>query len=466
MNKLMDRMMEKLEPFLYKITTEVHMLAVRDTLISVVPFLILGGFATLFSAILFADGSFLTAFMDAETMARWNSLFTRIYTGTMGLLSVFIVIMLPYYMANQRKFNNPIMLSATSLAIFFVFTPLAGGYDYFGTQGVLLSLLIGLLSSELYMRLSKVDALKWDLGGNVPEVVSRSFGDMFVAFITIVVFALAATAINVISNMETIEWIYSVLQAPLVHIGASLPGAILFHIINGFFFTLGIQPSGIAAPLEAAFIAATGEGYIIDQPFIYTFGQVGGSGSAWGLIFCLLLFTHRKDLKSVGKLTAFPVVFNITEPVLFGLPVVFNFVFMIPMIIVPIINTVLAYFATFAGLLPVMSNTIVWSMPIFVRGFIGSNGDIRACVAEAILLVLDVFLWLPFVKMYEKSLDAQEAKESEAVVPTSTASATQDAPQLASVSDVAPVQMASVPVEAQSSSEVAQDVAEAAPDLA
>lgn len=407
----MDSFIKKIEPFLYKITTQVHLLAVRDALLTVVPFLVLGGFATFFAAVFFTETGPLAGILDAQIIANLSTLFQRINNGTMGLLSLFLVCMIPYFLGNAKSFENPFILSMNSLAIFFVFNPLGGGNAYFGTQGVLLSILISLLSAELFMKLFGNEKLKWDMGGNVPAAVTRSFNSIFVIVICVSVFALAATAINLLSGLETIEWIYSVLQTPLLGIGASLPGAIIYSVIGGFFFTLGIQPSGIQAPIEAAMIAGTAEGTIFNQPFFYCYSNFGGCGAAWALVICLFLFTKRKEFKSVCKLVFFPEVFNISEPIMFGLPVVFNFIFLIPMICVPVIDSIIAYVLTSIGVLPVLTNTVVWSIPMFMNGFIASNGSVAVLIAQACLLLLDVALWLPFVKIYERQLNEQSSDE-------------------------------------------------------
>lgn len=408
----MDEFFKKIEPTLMKIATEKHMLAVRDALISVVPFLFVGGIATFFAYVGFNEGGLFSGFFAPETLAGIQSFFARIQVAGMGILALYLSIMIPYFLGNASNFDNPLALGMAGMASFIIFTPLAGTYAYFGTQGVLLAIIIGLTSAELFMKLSKVEKLNFNLGGNVPAVVTRSFNNIFIITIVMVIFALVAAAINLLSGMETIEWIYNVLQKPLVGFGASIPGAILYYLIGGFFFTIGVQPSGIQAPIEAAMFAGLDSGAIFNQPFHYVYCNYGGMGAAWCLVVCLLLFAKRKENKNVGKLVIFPEIFNISEPVMFGLPVVFNFIFLIPMICIPMIDMFIAYGLTAIGVLPVLSNPVIWSIPMFVNGFIASNGSIAVLIAQAALFVLDVFLWLPFVRMYERAQDKRDAEEA------------------------------------------------------
>lgn len=406
MNKLIDKM----GPVLGKIASEIHLLAVRDALMSLIPFLSIAGISTFFSSVLFTETSFVGQMIAPETLADISSFFTRIGTGTINLMSVFLVLMIPYFMGKQRGYHNPLILSITGLSLFFVFTPLAGGSTYYGTQGVLLALIIGLTSSELFIKLSKNEKLKINVGDNVPEAVKNSFNVVIIVFILLVLYSLIATILSVATNMEAIELINSILQRPLVAVGATLPGAIIYTIVQTVLFSVGIHPGAIVSPIETAFVAAIDQGAIINYSFVTTFGQIGGTGACMGILLCCL-FSKRKDFKAVGRLSAIANIFNINEPITFGLPIAFNPIMMIPFIVCPLVNTILAYIVTAAGLMSVMTNVITWSTPLFLKGYIASNGDFRCVIMEAVCVAIDVVIYGIFLKMYARQLDKEEQNE-------------------------------------------------------
>lgn len=403
-----EKFQEKLDSFLSWIGSEVHLLAMRDALMTMIPFLALSGIATFFAWVLLS-AEFVTAALDATTIANIQSFFVRIGNGCLGLMSVMLVVMIPYFLGRQKGFNNPLILSITGLSMFFIFNPLAGGWDYFGTQGVLLAIIIGLTSAELFMALAKNEKLKINVGDNVPQAVKDSFGSLTIILIEIVLYALIATVLSVATGMEAIELISNVLQKPLLGIGATLPGALIYTIIQTLLFSCGIHPGAIVAPLEAVFLTAGAQGEIINYTFVVVFGQMGGTGACTGLLVVLLFLAKRKDLKAVGRLSLLSDIFNINEPLTFGVPIAFNPILIIPYVLVPCVNIILGYVATAMGLIGIYTNTVTWSTPIILRSIIGANGDIRNVIMEIVCLAIDVVIWWVFVKIYEKQLDKEEA---------------------------------------------------------
>ncbi|MCI8294078.1 MAG: PTS sugar transporter subunit IIC [Hespellia sp.] len=410
MSKL-DKIIEKLDPVFGKIGNEIHLLAIRDALMSMIPFLAISGVCTFFSAIFFTETSFIGKMMDPVSIANIASFFQRIGNGTISLMSVLLAVMIPYFMGKQRGYHNPLILSVTSLALFFVFNPLDGGSAYFGTQGALLAMIIGLTSSELFIKLAQNEKLKINVGNNVPEAVKNSFDTFIIIIVELVLYSLIATILSVTTSMEAIELISNILQKPLVNIGATLPGAIIYTVVQTILFNFGIHPGAIVSPIESVFTMAIEEGKIINYSFITTFGQMGGTGACLGLLIVLLFLAKRKELKAVGRVAVLPTLFNINEPLSFGIPIVFNPIMMLPFMICPLVNTIFAYIVTKLGFLSVFTNIITWSTPPFIKGYIASNGDFRAIIIELICMVCDIFIWLIFLRVYEKQLEKNEMAE-------------------------------------------------------
>lgn len=403
-------MQEKLDNFLAWVGSEVHLLAVRDALMSLIPFLSISGVATFFAWVLL-ESAFVKNALDPNTIAVCQQFFVRIGNGCLGLMSVLMVAMVPYFLGRQRGFHNPLLLSITGLCLFFVFNPLDGGWSYFGTQGVLLAMIIGLTSAELFMKLAANDKLKINVGENVPQAVKDSFNSLITILIMIVLYAFIATFLSAVTGKEAIALLSDILQKPLMNVGASLPGAIVYTLVQTLLFAVGIHPGAIVAPIETVLVAATSEAKIINYSFLATFGMMGGTGACLGLCIALILFSKRQELKQVGRLAVVSEIFNINEPLSFGVPIVFNPIMMVAYVVIPLINVVLGYVITKIGLISVYTNTIPWSTPNIFKSIIGANGDIRNIIAELLILALDVFLWTFFLKIYEGQLEKEEKGE-------------------------------------------------------
>ena len=403
-----EKLQTKLDSFLGWIGSEIHLLAMRDALMTMIPFLALSGIATFFGSVLLSS-SFITNSFDAATVSNIQSFFTRIGKGCIDLMSVMLAVMIPYFMGRHKGFKNPLILGIVGISLFMIFNPLAGDTSYFGTSGVLLAMIIGLTSSELFMRLSSNEKLKINVGDNVPQAVKDSFNSLLIIMILILLYALIATVLSVTTGMEAIELISNLLQRPLVGISATLPGAIIYTIIQTLLFACGIHPGAIVAPIETAFIAAGLEGEIVNYTFVTTFGQMGGTGACIGLLFVLLFLSKRKEFKTLGKLATVSEVFNINEPLIFGIPIAFNPILIIPFVLSPLVNITLAYFATKIGLISIYTNTVTWSTPIILKSIVGANGDMRNVIMEIVCIVIDIFIWLFFIRIYENRLAKEEA---------------------------------------------------------
>ena len=190
-------------------------------------------------------------------------------------------------------------------------------------------------------------------------------------------------------------------------------------LLQNLVFFFGIHPAGVTNPVfdTPLTIALTQNAEAIAQGLTPTnicnlafrdvYTTLGGSGATLGLLICMLFFSKRNEVKEIAKVAAPVSIFNINEPVLFGLPVVYNFVMLIPFVAVSVINVIIAYLATAAHLVSVLSVYVTWSTPIGFSAFLASAGDFRNVILQLLLVVLDELIWFPFLKMYEKQLEKQ-----------------------------------------------------------
>ncbi|EGT1905302.1 PTS sugar transporter subunit IIC, partial [Listeria monocytogenes] len=124
---------------------------------------------------------------------------------------------------------------------------------------------------------------------------------------------------------------------------------------------------------------------------------MGGSGGTLVLVIALLVFSKRADARTVAKLSLGPGIFNINEPIMFGLPIVLNTIYLIPFIIAPLVMVTVAYFATALGLVGPVIAAVPWVMPPLFNSFIATGGDWVAPVISLINLVIGFVIWTPFV---------------------------------------------------------------------
>ena len=138
--------------------------------------------------------------------------------------------------------------------------------------------------------------------------------------------------------------------------------------------------------------------------------MLGGSGCTMGALVAIFLFSKSKAKRTVANLAIAPGLFNINEPVTFGLPVVMNPVIAIPFVVCPVILAVSTYFLMEAGLIRRICISVPWVTPPILVAFLATGGDIRAAIWQAIELVFLVVAWTPFIMIS----DRMERKEEQA----------------------------------------------------
>ncbi len=398
-----------------KMSREPHLRAICDSFLFTIPFLVLSGFMVFIAWVLLAEGTFITNALPASVVAAIQSICTKVLHGGQNILSLMMCFLIAYNLSNNKKYHNPVMPAIISVGTLFIMQPATLSYTEIGTNGLFVSFLTAILVTELFLALSKVDKLKLKINGNVPPAITESFNSMLIIIIIELLFAIIAWVCEALTGMGIYELINTILQKPLVGAATSLPTFLLtFGFGQCFGYFLGIHPAGwidavLDAPLmvainenNAAWLAGMEPPHIISLPFRDVYGTLGGIASTLGLIFAILLISKRKDLRNVAKLSLPTSIFNINEPMLFGVPIVFNPLMFIPFCFTTTILYTLAYIATALGLISKLVVFVSWSTPIFISGYMASGGDWRNVVFQVLMLVVATLCYMPFVKILDK----------------------------------------------------------------
>ena len=128
----------------------------------------------------------------------------------------------------------------------------------------------------------------------------------------------------------------------------------------------------------------------------------GRFGATLALVVGMLLFARSQQLKSLGRLSIAPGIFNINEMVTFGMPIVMNPLLLIPFILVPVVLTIVSYFAMEWGWVARPSGAVPWTTPILFSGYLGSGGKISGVILQLVNFALAFFIYLPFLKIWDK----------------------------------------------------------------
>ena len=415
MKKIINFLEEHFVPVAAKIGAQRHLVAIRDGFVSIMPLIILGSLAVLINNL---PIPFYQNFMAGVFGEGWTSFGGNLWNGTFAVLSMLVVFSISYNLAKSYE-ADPLSAGVVSFASLMTIMASAEGawaipYKWVGALGLFVAIFTALISTEIFSRLSKNDKLKINMPEGVPPAVSRSFASMLPAIITLCVFAfIKIFAVKLgINNIHAA--LYNAIQSPLSGLANTLWSAIFIAFINHLLWFFGLHGSNILEPLMQsvylpalqANMDALAQGAtipnIVTKPFFDAFVYMGGSGTTISLIIAIFITARRKHFKDLSKLSFPPGLFNINEPLLFGLPIVLNPIFFLPFIIIPVILTIISYLVTAIGLVPPTIAMIPWTTPPIIGGFL-ATGSIMGSLLQIFNLIVATAIYIPFVKMSEKT---------------------------------------------------------------
>ncbi|AVJ19658.1 PTS cellobiose transporter subunit IIC [Serratia sp. MYb239] len=414
-------------PLAGRIGSQRHIIAIRDGFICAMPFLIVGSIMLIVANPPF-DADTTSGFGRAWlsfAKTHWNTI-TMPFFMTMGLMSVFVAIGTAYSLAKHYGLDALTAGLLSLMAFLLAAAPQADNkmsLDFLGGQGVFTALICAIWSVEL-IRLLKKYNITLRLPEQVPPAIARSFELLYpVIGILLTVYPLSILLQSEFHLLLPAAIMH--LFQPLIGVGDTLPAILLMVLIANLLWFAGIHGDNIVTGLLnpifmtnlAANAALVAQGAATTQtltaPFWSFYVCIGGSGST--LVLALLYLRSRSvHLRTIGRLSVVPSVFNINEPLLFGSPVVMNPTLFIPLLLVPMVNAVLAYFALHWDFVEKMVAMAPWTAPAPLGALISASWDIRAAVLVLLLMALDFAIWLPFFKVYEKQLITQEMQQADA----------------------------------------------------
>lgn len=430
-----EKGMEKfLVPVATKLNSQRHIVAIRDAFILAFPITLAGSLVLLLNFAILAPDGFIAKILFLHklfpNLADYQQVFTPVLNGSTNILSMFIVFLIARNIALALKADE-LLAGITGLSIFFIIYPPYVNVDganllttqWIGAQGLFVAIIVGIIVGELFSKLSKSERLQINMPASVPPAVSRTFKVLFPIIIITLLFAIANAIINALFPDGLHQLIYEVLQSPLKNLGTNIFSVIILAIVSNVLWIFGIHgPNTVAAIREAMFaeanienlnyVAATGTAWDAPYPVTWAlndaFANYGGSGMTLGLLIAIFLVSKRKDYRDIGKLSVAPGLFNINEPVIFGLPVVLNPILIIPFVLTPAVNIFIGYLAVTLKLIPPVAYSVPWTTPGPLLAFFGTGGNWMALIVGFICLAVSTLIYLPFVLAANKAANAQK----------------------------------------------------------
>lgn len=416
-------------PLANKMSSQRHLKAIRDAFISLMPITLVGGIAAIVNSAPVTETTTNGILLAWASFAQDNALILNwINTLTLGAMSLYICIGITNFLCKQYKTDVllPIMLSVTGFMMLCI-APQSLGWDgkiveisYLDGKGLIPAIFIAIFTVEFYHLLRKKNVGRIKMPDSVPASLSETFASLVPGIIILGIFVCIFAVFNALGTTMP-GFIYTTL-APAFTAADTLPFAIIATLLVHVLWFFGIHDatlSGILSPIRDGGLSLNAAAHVAEQslpnifttPFWVYFVVIGGCGSCLALAI-LLIRSKSKQLRTVGKIGIVPTFFGISEPIIFGVPLMLNPIFFIPFIFGSVVNATIAYILMDIGIIGKTFAMLSWQMPSIFGAFL-STMDIKALILIVVLIIIDILIYYPFFKIYEKQLVQQEISSEE-----------------------------------------------------
>ncbi|HGQ1125080.1 TPA: PTS sugar transporter subunit IIC [Streptococcus pneumoniae] len=413
MEKLLQ---EKLLPVAARLGNNKALVSIRDGITLTIPLLLIGSLLMVIASFPIPGWEkYLGDIGVADYL--WKGVDSSF--GLLGLVASFGI---AYFMARQYKVDG-IPAGIVSLSSFITVTPFITGEAgagmptaFMASKGLFVAMILGLINGYIYQWFINHN-IQIKMPDGVPPAVSKSFSAIIPGAVTIVGWLIVYATLDKLSLPNLHEIAQGALGGPLGLLGNNVIGLLILIFLNSSFWFVGLHGGNVVnavmkplwlANLDANKVAyQTGETLpnIFTSVFMDNFVFIGGGGATIGLVLALGYLAHKKkaskQLKTLAPITVIPGLFNINEPAMFGVPIVLNILLLVPFILAPMFNLLVAWGAMASGLVPLTYTDPSWTMAPVISGLL-ATGSISGSLLQIVLIVLDVLLYLPFVIAIEK----------------------------------------------------------------
>lgn len=414
MRKIMDWLENKFAPAMSKITQNPWVSALSGSMMKILPIIMTGSLIFFYNVF----RSWIPALPDLSGVLQFTFQLTSL------ILTFLVANQLMEKLGHTRYVLNA---GLTSIIVFLIaIKPTIGDdgifsveFGRFGPTGMFVALVVGILVSVVYHFYAKLHILEDSV--TIPDFVCEWINQILPMFLCVLLGTIISSNLNI-----DIYQVISAVFSPLEHLGRTLPGLIIMMMAISFLYSMGISTwflgtfttpilmAGTAANLAQVAAGQTPTNIVCYETiYLLSLMTLGGQGCTLTLNVHMLL-SKSKRLKSLGKVCIGPSIFNINEPVVFGAPIVFNPILMLPMWINTLVSAVIIWFVMSWGWLDVPAASVTTGQIPAPIGYIIVTGDWRAIIFWVLIFVVTFLIWKPFFKVYEKQVMKEEAEEEAA----------------------------------------------------
>ncbi len=404
-------MIDKFNAFISQLADQQLIRSLRRGLLYLMPFILIGSIVLAFLNLPIPAYQNFMLHVFGE---GWRDFGLCIHKGTLQVMALISLITVSYAISQDKKIVksgevNAIIIVITTFTSFIVFTHDPNVIISFadaGSTGMFNALIISGLACNLFCFFYKCHDRIWPsalISYNGSSIIRASFRAIIPSLLTISIFTVARILFNFI-GLTNVRLLFFQVINNMFMTGQNCLFALLIVLVTHILWFFGIHGGNVIMDaLSGATPAAssTAEINIFTKGFFDTYVYLGGAGATLGLLIALLLVGKKSSENRLAKVSILPGMININEIMIFGLPIIFNPYFFIPFVFSPVVLCLTAWISVYLGWAPPVTQTVEWTTPIFLSGYLGT-GSIAGIVMQAVNLILAVLMYIPFVRMKQK----------------------------------------------------------------
>lgn len=420
----MKKFMDKFESILKKISDKFgqskFLNVIGGAFAMIMPMTIVGSIASLAKGVDFGGYQ-----KWLQSTPLYNTLGV-IFTFTTGVLALYLVFCVGYTYAQKSKLKKQsIAIGLTSLMAFLIITPYVPAsqktgdmlpLQWTGAPGLFMAIVVGLITGFIF-KVCLERHIEITLPESVPPTIAKQFSALIPIFFVTVLFSLISYLFTLTPFGDVQSAFYKLLSVPLSAVSANVFGLFFLWSFMYLLWFFGIHGGMVVGPLFSVLFMELGmanlSAFQAGEPLPHLFIGVAlsvGSGS-FALLLCILLFAKSKGTRAIAKLAVIPSFFGVDEPAYFGLPMIMNPIFFLPWVIInPFITIFGTYFLEVIGVLGYPTGAATGPFIPFILKNMALYG-LKGFIIGFIFLAICTFVYVPFVKVYDKKCIEQEAEQ-------------------------------------------------------
>lgn len=343
------------------------------------------------------------------------------YQVTLEFVGLYALIGMAIAVSNMNDVRPTNMVVISCASFLIITSNLVEGnlaITFLGAKGLITALLVGYFVVELSCWLMK-HGLKINLPEAVPPFVAEPLNALIVNIVVIAAVVAVRLIVSSISGGQLLPAVINSLFAPLFVASDTLFAVVLYSVVVRLLWFFGLHGGNIAGAVMTPILSVTlienSTAFVNNEPLPYIFTtmfvQTWTVMGILAIVIAMMIVCKSKQLKAISKVAIAPALFNIGEPITFGLPIVMNFKIIVPYLLCFAIDAAVPYLATSAGLINRSFVNIPYTVPAIFKAFL-STMDIRAVVLYIALLVVNVLIFIPWLKKYDSELVANEEQSA------------------------------------------------------